>query len=292
MNNSYVLITTARNEEAYIEKTIQSVIRETILPKKWVIVSDGSTDRTDEIVKRYEAKYDFIQFVRVYPDPNRNFGSKIRAFNAGHDHLTNVRYDFIGNLDADVSFGPNYCQRILEEFEKNPKLGIGGGIILEPYRKGLRKQFTNLASVAGAVQMFRRQCYEDIGGYTPLEIGGVDALGEVMARMHGWEVRSFPNAEVFHHRATGTAKGGILSARFRQGVMEYSHGYHPLFEIAKCVFRVRERPYLFGSCFRLSGYTWAFLRRVQREVPEHVVKFLRREQMERLYNVISNKKIQ
>jgi hypothetical protein len=180
----------------------------------------------------------------------------------------------------------------LEEFEKNPKLGIGGGMILEPYRRGFHKQLMNLGSVAGAVQMFRRECYEDIGGYVPFEIGGEDALAEVMARMHGWEVRSFPNLEVCHHRITGTAKASILSARFRQGVMEYSIGYHAVFEVAKCLLRLREWPYLFGSCLRLSGYTWAFLRRTQRAVPDNVVKFLRRQQMQGLYNVLSNKKSQ
>lgn len=98
-----MLITPARNEEAYIVKTIQSLINQTILPKKWIIVSDGSTDRTDDIVKRYEANYDFIQLLRREPDTSRNFASKVYAIQAGFKLLNGIEYDFIGNLDADVS---------------------------------------------------------------------------------------------------------------------------------------------------------------------------------------------
>jgi len=262
-----------------------------VLPQKWVIVSDGSTDNTDEIVRRWAAKYDFIELLRREADAGRNFASKVYAIRAGFGRLNRTEYEFLGNLDADISFEPDYYGRVLAAFEENPKLGIAGGILFEPCRaKGVQQWTSTSWSVSGPIQMFRRQCYEDIGGFIPLRDGGEDAVVEVMARMHGWEVRSLPDITVFHHRVTGTAKGGIFSARFRQGAMEYVLGYHPLFEIAKCLFRVRERPYLLGSWFRLSGYAWAFFRGVQREVPDSVIKFLRREQIQRLYNVVSHNK--
>jgi len=288
-NTTYVLITAARNEESYIEKTIQSVISQTMLPEKWVIVSDGSTDSTDEIVKHYEVKYDFIELLHRETGTNRDFGSKVYAISSGVSRLFDIAYDFIGNLDADISFEPDYYGKVIEKFKSNPILGIAGGAIFDKYKKGFQKQFASSGSVGGPIQMFRRQCFEDIGGFIPLIMGGEDAVAEAMARMHGWEVKSFSDNKVLHHRLTGTAKGDILIARFRQGIMEYSNGYHPIFEIVRCVARIIEKPYLFGSLFRISGYLFAALKRDQRVVPDNVVKFLRREQIQRLCNLIKIK---
>lgn len=286
----YVLITAARNEEKYIEKTIQSVLSQTILPQKWLIVSDASTDRSDEIIRQYAKKCNFIQLIRLDSSDNRNFASQVYAQKAGISQLEGIEYEFLGLLDADVSLERDYYERVLAKFQENVKLGIAGGVLFENTSGEWVRLYNSIFwSVGGPIQMFRRQCYEAID-YIPLNRGGQDAIAEVMARMHGWEVRSFPDIKVFHHRATGTAKGGLLSARFRQGMMEYSLGYHPLFEIARCIFRLLERPYLLGSWFRLSGYAWAFLQGVQREVPEAVVKFLRHEQIQRLYNVVSHSK--
>ncbi|MFX0199832.1 MAG: glycosyltransferase, partial [Candidatus Hodarchaeota archaeon] len=173
--NSYVLITPARNEQDYIQKTIESVVSQTILPEKWVIVSDGSTDHTDEIVSHYAAKHDFIQFIRVSEHIQRNFWSKVHAFNAGYEQIKNTEYKFLGNLDADVSFNSNYYENVLLRFQTNPKLGIAGGIILELLNGQYVNQKLSLNSVAGAIQLFRRECYQDIGGYIPLTYGGVDS---------------------------------------------------------------------------------------------------------------------
>ena len=159
---TYVLITPARNEEASIEKTIQSVINQTVMPEKWVIVSDGSTDRTDEIVESYQQKYDFIHMVRREVDANRDFASKVYAIRAGLEKLNGTRYDFIGNLDADVSFEQDFYERVFKEFEKNPDLGICGGVFYELNDGQWVAQHTNINwSVGGCTQTFRRQCYED-----------------------------------------------------------------------------------------------------------------------------------
>jgi len=282
-NRKYVLITPARNEEAYIEKTIKSVIAQTILPEKWVIVSDGSTDRTNEIVKRYDSDYEFIQLLCREPDRNRDFASKVYAIRAGVEQLEEVSYEFIGNLDADVSFDPDYYERVLEKFEQNAKLGIGGGVIYDISGTKYRRQFTSVSwSVSGAIQLFRRKCYEDIGGYLPLKRGGVDMIAEVMARMHGWEVKAFSEITVMHHRRTGKGKGNIFLAGFKHGIMEYANGYHPLFQVARFFYRLKQRPYLLGSLCRTAGYSWASLSREQWAVPENVIKYMRWEQKQRL----------
>lgn len=288
MNKTYVLITPARNEEDYIEKTIQSVISQTILPEKWIIISDGSTDLTDEIVEKYIKKYNYIFLKHIMGDNKRNFGSQARAFNIGYSQLKNMDFDFIGNLDADVSLDSNYYDSIIEKFQQNPRLGISGGLIFEEYNGEFKSRPTNsIRSVANAIQLFRRECYETIGGYTPLKYGGHDTLAEIIARKKGWHVEAFPEFKIYHHRH---ASGGILRRRFLDGMRGFSIGNHPLFEIFKCIRRVKERPYLIGAFSRLMGFIWPYCQGEKRMVSGELVKFLRREQMYRLKEFFSNVK--
>lgn len=282
--NKYVLVTAARNEDKFIEGTIKSVISQTLLPQKWVIVSDGSTDNTDSIIKQYSAKYSLIEYMRLEPIRSRNFESKVHAIRAGHKMLKNIDYDYWGNLDADIILDENYYQQVIEKFKVNSKLGIAGGIIFD--RIGEKKFIKNIASadsVGCAIQLFRRQCYDQVGGYIPLRIGGEDAVAEAMARMKGWEVKSFPEIEVRHLRRTGSGKWSTLKARFYTGVENKFLGYHPLYFLAKTVNRLRERPYIVGSLFMFCGYCWAFFLKDKDRVPFEVSAYLKKEQINKLY---------
>lgn len=285
----YVLFTAARNEEAHIEKTIRSVIAQTVLPAKWVIVSDGSTDRTDEIVKQYVPTYDFITLLHRTADRERNYGSKAKALKVAYEQFANVEYDFVGNLDADVSFGPTYYELALSKFDANERLGVVGGIRFDLVNGQFRKMRPARNSAGGPTQFFRRQCYEEIGGYLPLRFGGVDTVAETMARMHGWEVETFTELEVFHYRPTGTAGGGQLRAKFKGGILAYSVGYHPLFQLVRCVSRLKDHPPVIGSLSLLTGYCWAALTRCERQVPDDFVRYLRSEQLARLQSMFSHK---
>jgi len=286
----YVLITPARNEEAYIEETIKSVISQSIQPIKWIIVSDNSIDGTDEIVNKYATKYTFIELLRFGGDSRRNFGSKVKAFNTAHKHLRDIEYEFLGNLDADVSFGPRYYQNVLAKFHHNRKLGIAGGVCLNLHKGKFYRLLFSRNSVGGPIQLFRRQCYEEIGGYVPLERGGVDTLAEIMARMRGWEVESFPELEIYHFRPSGTASGSFLQATFRQGINDYLFGYHPAFEIARCLYRIQQRPFIGSSLVCLLGFCWAYLRRCRGQIPNDLISYLRDEQMCRLRSILCNER--
>ena len=281
VSKDYVLITPARNEERHIEKTIAAVTSQTVLPKKWVIVDDGSTDRTHEIVSRHEAKSEFICLIRK-ESAKRDFGSKVRAFKLGYEQILDMDFGFIGNLDADVSFDPDYYQRILSKFWKTPTLGISGGIIFERINKVFIPQKVSLNSVAGAVQLFRRQCYEDIGGYIPLKTGGVDAAAEIMARMHGWKVEADSELKVLHHRRVMTGRKSVLQTRFQDGITNHLLGYHPVFHFASSINRISDRPYIIGGILMLIGYYWSYLRGSDRVLPKQVVEHLRDEQVRRL----------
>jgi biofilm PGA synthesis N-glycosyltransferase PgaC len=284
---AYVLMTAARNEEATIERTIRAVIDQTVKPRRWVIVSDGSTDQTDGIVANYASRHSFIRFLRRSGDRNRNFGSKVNAIRDGiTSDLCHVEYEFMGIVDADVTFSQDYYEKLLMRFRDNPLLGIGGGKIWDVV-KGEAIKHWGINSVGGAVQMFRRTCYEEIGGYLPLEVGNEDAAAEVMARIHGWQVRSFEDLPVLHLRRTGTATKSIWHVRFGRGIGDYMLGAHPLFFLAKCVGRIAEGPYLIGSLLMGLGYLWSALCRTRRKVPQEVIDYLRKEQKERLFSYVS-----
>lgn len=285
---NYALITPARNEAAFIEKTLASVVKQTVLPKKWVVVSDGSTDETDAIVKKYAEAYDFIQLVRR-DSTSRNFGNKVHAFRAGYEKLGGVAYDFIGNLDADIELPPAYYETMLQRFAENPKLGLTGGSRLDFCNGRFVPVQCARNSVGGPFQLFRRACYESFGGYIPLKLGGIDAVAEIMTRQEGWTVRSFTDIVVKHYRCTGTARGSVYQAAFRGGKKLYVIGYHPLFEIVKLM-RVKSLKGLIENTCEMAGYLLAAVARFQRQVPEETVKYLRNEQINRLKHLIIHRK--
>lgn len=283
IRKQYVLITPAKNEEKHIAQTIEAILSQTLLPHKWIIVSDGSTDQTDGIVAKYAQKHRWIELVTSSSRGQKDFGSKVRAFRAGYDQLRLIPYQFIGNLDADVTFGANYYEQIIERFTYDGTLGIAGGIILELINNKFTPQHASLNSVAGAVQLFRRQCYEDIGGYIPIRSGGIDAAAEILARKHGWTVRTFREMPVLHHRRVSTGRPTILSARFHQGVTNYLLGYHPLFQTISSLSRMCcEQPYIIGSLSSTLGYVCCCLKRPPRVMPDDAITFLRSEQLARL----------
>ncbi|NQS99572.1 MAG: glycosyltransferase family 2 protein [Candidatus Omnitrophica bacterium] len=285
--DSYVLITPARNEEAYIEKPLQSIVVQTILPKEWVIVSDNSSDRTDDIARSYCRNYDFVRLVRIEGQSQRNFNAKVNAFNVGYQEVKHIDYSFIGILDADVSLYPDYYQRVLKKFRNDKTLGLAGGVRYDLYKGKFEKVLCSRNSVGGPFQLFRRECFEEIGGFWPQKIGGEDAIAEIMARMHGWKVESFPEIKVYHYRWTGGATGNVMRASFLNGEKGYLLGYSPLFQIARCIYSFRQKPYNFNSLFSLIGYFVAMLKRYQRTVPEDYLVYFRQEQKTRLRSLLS-----
>jgi len=281
---SYVLITAAHNEEAYIEKPLHAVVNQSVKPLQWIIVNDRSTDGTGELIKQYQARYEFIKLLTLTGDNSRNFGAQVHAINKGYELARQFDFEFIGNLDADISFGTYYFEKLLSVFSHNPTLGLAGGTVCEEVEGVFRPRKTNNPrSVPHAVQFFRRSCFDGIGGYKPLKYGGPDWYAEVMARMKGWDVQAVPELEVFHHRPTLGAEG-MLRGCIRQGMMDYSLGSHPLFEIVKCARRMQERPLL--GLTRLLSFFWATCTAPEREASDEFKEYLRKEQWGRLKNML------
>jgi len=284
---AYVLVTAAYNEETFIEHTIRSIVSQTIRPAKWIIVSDGSTDKTDDIVNRYAAESDFIQLCRITKDHPRNFAAQVYAINRGLAQLVSTEYNFVGNLDADITLEPEYFALLLEKFRLDPRLGLGGGTVWERCSDGTfrERRLKSVTAVAHACQLFRRACFEEIGGaYVPLRYGGPDTYAETLARMKRWRVASFPELRVFHHRPTNSAEG-VLRGWFRQGKMDYSLGALPVFELFKLLRRIWVKPYVIGTMARCAGFIHSYCQREERQVPSDFVAYLRQEQKQRVIKV-------
>jgi len=279
---NYAIITPAHNEEAYFEKTVLSMISQTVLPRKWVVVNDGSTDRTLEIIRQYLPRYSFIELLNIERAAGRDFQNKVRAFNKGLAQLRGVECEYIGNLDADISVGPDYFQCILWEFERDPKLGIAGGMVHSLIEGEFVSQEVSSDSVAGAVQLFRRECFEQIGGYPLMPYGGIDAAAEIKARMKGWNVRTIANNHVKEYRRTGSATARPLASRVIEGRRSHSLGYGFVFFMIRCLYRILEKPKLIGSAAALMGYLGSVIEREPVALPVDVVRFLRIEQREKI----------
>src|ERR1700689_5037431 len=275
----YVLVTPARNEEAFIAKTIESVIRQTVLPIKWVIVNDGSTDATGSIAEKYAASHNWIEVVNRPVRKERNFAAKVHAFDAGQEKLKNVQYEIIGNLDSDVALDEDHFEFLLNKFKDDSGLGVAGTIFREEGGYSSEtSSFEGQNHVSGQCQVFRRKCFEDIGGYYANKEGGIDWIAVTTARMMGWKTRSYREKSFFHFRHLGTAERGVLASSFSYGEKDYYLGGHPIWELFRVAYKLTKQPLIIGGTALGAGYCWAFIRRTRRPVSRELMAFHRKEQ--------------
>jgi biofilm PGA synthesis N-glycosyltransferase PgaC len=277
----YVLITPARNEGRFIAKTLDSVVAQTLLPERWVIVDDGSTDRTAEIVESYAKRHSWIELIQRPQRQDRSFAGKVHAFNAGLERVRSLEFEVIGNLDADVSFEPDYLEFLTQRLSEDPTLGVAGSPFTEDGDYDTTKDsFEGENHVAGGCQLFRRECFLEVGGYVPNRGGGVDWIAVTTARMKGWKTRSFPEKRFHHYRTLGTAGRSSVAASFSYGEKDYYLGGSPIWEVFRVIYRMTKQP--IDGLALLSGYCWAAIRRMERPVSRELMRFHRREQLKKL----------
>ena len=274
---SYALITAARNEAAFIGRTMESVMRQKALPVRWVIVSDGSNDGTDEMVRAMASSVDWMELVRMPERKERNFGGKALAVNEGYKRLAPFRFDIVGNLDADLAFDEEYFSFLMGKFRDDPLLGVAG----TPFREGDSQydyRFSRPEHVSGACQLFRRECFEKTGGYVPMKDGGIDLVAVVKARMAGWKTRTFAEKYSIHLRPQGAAHPHFVKYTFRSGLGDYKLGVHPAWQFMRCLYQMTRKPLFMSGFLLLSGYVWGMLTRPARPVSADFVRFRGREQ--------------
>jgi biofilm PGA synthesis N-glycosyltransferase PgaC len=287
----YVLVTAARNEEAVIRSTLDSVVAQTRRPERWEIVDDGSTDQTAAIVEEYSRRHDWIDLIRQPARGNRTFAGKVHGVNAGlaRIHALGIEFDIFGNLDADVSFDPDYMAFLLERFQDDSQLGVAG----TPFTQdddydSSRDSFEGQHYVAGPCQLFRYECFREIGGYMPNPAGGVEWIAVMTARLKGWSVRAFPEKRFHHHRAMGTAQRNTVGAMFAYGQKDYYLGGSLVWQSFRACYQSTKRPLLIGGLSLLLGYMWAAITRVPRAVSPELMRFHRADQMRKLRIVLGS----
>jgi cellulose synthase/poly-beta-1,6-N-acetylglucosamine synthase-like glycosyltransferase len=279
---AYVLVTPARNEAQFIEQTIRAVIAQTVKPLKWAIVSDGSADGTDDIVGRYAAEHAWIELVRMSERTERHFAGKALAVRAGVERMAGLPYDLIASLDGDITFEPDHFEFLLRRLKADARLGVVG----TPYRDTTDEtydyRFVSTDHVSGACQVFRRACWEEIGGYALSKGGAIDTIATLTARSKGWKTRTFTEKMALHHRVIGTAENSQIRSRFILGRRDWMIGNSALWEIFRGIYQMTKRPYVVRGAAIVAGYVWAACTGVERPVPAELRAFRRKEQMEQL----------
>ncbi|HKB89638.1 MAG TPA: glycosyltransferase family A protein [Opitutaceae bacterium] len=283
MNNpSYIVITPARNEEDNIGHTIQSMAAQTCRPAIWVIVNDGSTDKTAEIIDTAARQHPWILPVHRR---DRGFrqqgGGVVEAFYDGYARVSSEPWDYLVKFDADLSFEPDFFERCFRKFQEDPRIGIGGGLICHHVNGDLVCESPGDPAfhVRGATKIYRRSCWDAIGGL--LRAPGWDTIDELKANMLGWTSRSFKDVPLKHHRYTGTVDG-TWKNYVKFGLANYITGYHPLFMALKCIKRCRERPYIIGALGLWWGFSYGYLNRIARVNDPQLIRYVRRQQLNKL----------
>jgi glycosyltransferase involved in cell wall biosynthesis len=279
-NVKYVVITPVRDEEKYVAATVRSVMSQTVPPAEWIIVDDGSSDRTGAIIDQYAVQLPWIHAIHR---PNRGFrkpgGGVVEAFYEGYNALRCDDWEFIVKLDGDLTFSTDYFEKCFEHFSNQPRLGISGGDIYHDLGGRLKMEANPRFHVRGATKIYRRACWEAIGGLWSAP--GWDTIDEVKANMLDWKTHSFEELQVVHHRFTGSADG-ILRDRVKHGVVCYVCGYHPLFVAASCSYRLLQKPYVIGSLATCYGFLKAYLTARPRVNDTRLISYLRTQQLRRL----------
>lgn len=292
MSTNYAIITPVYNESEFIERNIISVVEQSIIPKKWIIVDDDSTDDTANIIQKYSLRYPWIKYhYRKKKSGQTYYASNVYAILEGYKQLNDVQINYLAILDADIILCNNYYESIFRKFEAFSELGIATGIYLEAVNGKMMEAYIDRRSTPKALQVFRKECYDKIGGFLPLPNGGEDSCAEVSARKLGWQTWSFTDIKVIHLRPAGTGDGrSIIKARFRLGKTDYGLGTHPFFMLFKCFKRCFvEHPRVLSGLARFIGYLSCYLKLEKRIISRDIIKYLRKEQLIRLRATIGFK---
>ena len=273
----YVVITPARDEEAWLRFTIESMVAQTWRPAEWIIVDDGSRDGTAAIIRECARRYAWIRGLQRQDRGRRLPGAGVvEAFYAGYRSLQCGASEFLVKLDADLSFAPDFFQIALGHFQTRPRLGIGGACLYQLTNGWPQLEAGPRFHVRGATKIYRRQCWEAIEGI--MVAPGWDVVDEIRASMLGWMTESFPDVSAVHHRPTGGA--GRWRDMIKRGQGCYVAGYHPLYVAARCLRHLGCKPYLLGSLGMGAGFVGGYLGGQQRDPA--LVRYVHEQQWRRL----------
>lgn len=279
----YIVISPVRNEEKFLQLTIDSMVKQRVLPRQWIIVDDGSTDNTAKIAQAAAEQHPWIETVvrkdRGYRKPG---GGVVEAFYDGFRRIKGQEWEFVVKFDGDLSFANDYFEKSLLQFEKDTKLGIGGGTICNRVNGDLVIESPGDPGfhVRGATKIYKRDCWDAVGGL--LQAPGWDTVDEYKANMLGWTTYTFAELKLCHHRPTGGAQG-TWQHWLKNGLANYMAGYHPLFMIVKCARRAFTKPYGVTAAGLWVGFLSGYVKRIPQVGDADVIRYLRGQQLRKLF---------
>lgn len=277
---TYIIISPVRNEGRWIKKTIESILKQTVLPVEYIIVDDASEDNTKEIVRNYLSENPWIHLIELPPrEPMTTAEAVVRAFYKGYETRSVQEPDFIVKLDGDLEFGASFFEDCFNAFTQDPKLGITGGTLYTLHGERWVPEHVPLHHVRGATKIYKWACWRDIDGLLPRH--GWDGIDILRAQMKGWESRHLKNVIAKHYRPTGKRQGAV-STRFDRGRTAYFLGSHPLFVLLSSLRRLIDWPYIIGGLAILSGYLFAWISRDEQIDDLNLIEFNRKEQVKRM----------
>jgi len=284
----YVIISPVRNEELLVEKTLQSVIYQTLRPVEWIMVNDGSEDKTEEIIRTYQQDNPWIKIINL---EDRGFylpgKGVVETFYKGYDSISVPDWEYVVKLDCDLNFAPDYFKSIFDRFGKDPKLGIASGCTYLPINGELIKEPTQADHPVGPSKIYKRECWEQINGLKP--IPGWDLADLLAAQMNGWKTACFFDLKLTHHRLTGSRRKGYWAPKHLQGRFEYRHGYSFFYTSIKSVYHLFTKLVLIGSIAKVTGYLSAFLNKEEYLFEKDMRIFLRKKHKQNLLGKFSSK---
>jgi poly-beta-1,6-N-acetyl-D-glucosamine synthase len=284
-----VIISPCRDEARTVERTIACMEAQTAPPLRWVIVDDGSTDATPQILAAAAAR---ISWLRVVRRADRGFrkvgGGVIDAFYEGLASV-DVPYDFVSKMDVDLEFSPRYLERILGYFARDPQLAAASGKVFRPEGDGFVEEFMIDEMVAGQFKLYRRDAFERIGGFVREVMW--DGIDFHCARQAGYRTASLPDPElrIIHLRLMGSSDKSVYTGRLRWGRGQWFMGSSLSYVVASGMFRMRERPYVLGGLLIVAGYLGAALRRAPRYGDLAFRRDLQRWQRQRLFGLLAGR---
>ena len=278
-----LVVSPVKDESAYLERTIASVVAQTHRPTRWVIVNDGSSDRTGEIAEAAAREHSWITVVHRPKGARRVGPGVVEAFYDGLGRFNMADFDYVCKLDGDLEFAPGYFAELFRRFAENPKLGTASGKCLVPVNGRFVPERTGDQFSHGVAKLYRRECFEAIGGFVrEVMWDGIDCH---RCRLLGWEAVSYSDPELvlIHLRQMGSSYKSVYHGRVRWGRGQYFMGTHPLYLLGIALYRMAERPWVLGGLCILFGYMAAWATRKPRYGDSTFRRHLHRWQMRELF---------
>lgn len=286
MSFDYVIVSPCRNEADFMRNTLDSVVQQSVLPKLWVIVDDGSTDATAKILLEYEQKHPFIRVVTRKNRGHRSVGpGVIEAFYEGLDTVELQQFSFVCKLDLDLIMPERYFETLIDKMHENPRLGNCSGkpYFIEKTSGKLISEGCGDENAIGASKFYRRECFDEIGGFVRQVMW--DGIDGHRCRQLGWIAMSWdePDIRFTHLRPMGSSQQNIVTGRIRHGFGQYFMGTGFTYMLVSGVYRMTKSPFLIGGLAMMWGYLKSWVKGVSRYEDEDLSKFIRKYQWSCLF---------